>query len=413
MGILWDGATSIIIKVGDILFEDAVSEKLDSLKDRRKIKRIKKDIHLTTSSFKKRYDDSSIDTRVFSKFLNENFRVKNYYKDLFWNGESGDSEEELQFLVSEAAELLSEDRKSKGLSILNNHDLLEEYFFEIRNQLQLKRTSYLSLDNRLLASQMKENFREVIKEENKLVLVSKVEKEYEQIGIRTYIDGTEKLSEECSHFLDLSDYFSDGNIIVEDAWNSEIIAEIREFSYNKLESNIDYSLNISAVQSVAFTIGYYTHSKSNKTVFPIQNHEVWDWSSYQRDSAGEEELNYKLIENTGENLIITIDLMNIGLSESIKESYSIEKDSIFKIKPKKPDRRYVIDAEHCAKLLYEIDGKLQALGLQIKSKRWKFAIAAPNAFVFILGQHATQYGKVTLLHHNRKTFKYQDSIVLS
>ena len=103
MGILWDGATSIIIKVGDILFEDAVSEKLDSLKDRRKIKRIKKDIHLTTSSFKKRYDDSSIDTRVFSKFLNENFRVKNYYKDLFWNGESGDSEEELQFLVSEAA----------------------------------------------------------------------------------------------------------------------------------------------------------------------------------------------------------------------------------------------------------------------------------------------------------------------
>lgn len=399
---------NIGVMLVDKIFDSSIEEMFNNLKERTERKKILSQIKIAIEDFNTKFDDSELDTRSFYKFLNEDSSVKEYFGDLFWKGKSNNDEERLDSIVRKVIDVINQDRKKRGISSFSDKQLLYEYFREIEGKLDDIKRNFLGFKDKLLVTTIISGVSDLMKGYKGEQLEEKIQ--LEKIGVRTYLTGTNKMLDECNFLLDLTDYFDDKVIKNDSLWNSKILPEIKSFVDNQIECGLPLAIEISAVQSVAFALGYFAHAKSNKNLFPIQGKEIWDYSNFRQ--YNKKELNYDYIDNKGNEIVVVIDLMDIGFADNIEEYYNIDASDILRIQPDEPARRYVLDGHHCLKLVYDIDAILQGLTPKQKRMRWKFAIAAPNAFIFMLGRQATQYGKITFLHHDTSEFTYSDSIIL-
>ena len=399
---------NIGVMLVDKIFDSSIEEMFNNLKERTERKKILSQIKIAIEDFNTKFDDSELDTRSFYKFLNEDSSVKEYFGDLFWKGKLNNDEERLDSIVRKVIDVINQDRKKRGISSFSDKQLLYEYFREIEGKLDDIKRNFLGFKDKLLVTTIISGVSDLMKGYKGEQLEEKIQ--LEKIGVRTYLTGTNKMLDECNFLLDLTDYFDDKVIKNDSLWNSKILPEIKSFVDNQIECGLPLAIEISAVQSVAFALGYFAHAKSNKNLFPIQGKEIWDYSNFRQYTK--KELNYDYIDNKGNEIVVVIDLMDIGFADNIEEYYNIDASDILRIQPDEPARRYVLDGHHCLKLVYDIDAILQGLTPKQKRMRWKFAIAAPNAFIFMLGRQATQYGKITFLHHDTSEFTYSDSIIL-
>ena len=399
---------NIGVMLVDKIFDSSIEEMFNNLKERNERKKILSQIKIAIEDFNTKFDDSELDTRSFYKFLNEDSSVKEYFGDLFWKGKLNNDEERLDSIVRKVIDVINQDRKKRGISSFSDNQLLYEYFREIEGKLDEIKRNFLGFKDKLLITTIISGVSDLMKGYKGEQLEEKIQ--LEKIGVRTYLTGTNKMLDECNFLLDLTDYFDDKVIKNDSLWNSKILPEIKSFVDNQIECGLPLAIEISAVQSVAFALGYFAHAKSNKNLFPIQGKEIWDYSNFRQ--YNKKELNYDYIDNKGNEIVVVIDLMDIGFADNIEEYYNIDASDILRIQPDEPAGRYVLDGHHCLKLVYDIDAILQGLTPKQKRMRWKFAIAAPNAFIFMLGRQATQYGKITFLHHDTSEFTYSDSIIL-
>ena len=399
---------NIGVMLVDKIFDSSIEEMFNNLKERTERKKILSQIKIAIEDFNTKFDDSELDTRSFYKFLNEDSSVKEYFGDLFWKGKLNNDEERLDSIVRKVIDVINQDRKKRGISSFSDKQLLYEYFREIEGKLDDIKRNFLGFKDKLLVTTIISGVSDLMKGYKGEQLEEKIQ--LEKIGVRTYLTGTNKMLDECNFLLDLTDYFDDKVIKNDSLWNSKILPEIKSFVDNQIECGLPLAIEISAVQSVAFALGYFAHAKSNKNLFPIQGKEIWDYSNFRQ--YNKKELNYDYIDNKGNEIVVVIDLMDIGFADNIEEYYNIDASDILRIQPDEPAGRYVLDGHHCLKLVYDIDAILQGLTPKQKRMRWKFAIAAPNAFIFMLGRQATQYGKITFLHHDTSEFTYSDSIIL-
>lgn len=399
---------NIGVMLVDKIFDSSIEEMFNNLKERTERKKILSQIKIAIEDFNTKFDDSELDTRSFYKFLNEDSSVKEYFGDLFWKGKLNNDEERLDSIVRKVIDVINQDRKKRGISSFSDNQLLYEYFREIEGKLDDIKRNFLGFKDKLLVTTIISGVSDLMKGYKGEQLEEKIQ--LEKIGVRTYLTGTNKMLDECNFLLDLTDYFDDKVIKNDSLWNSKILPEIKSFVDNQIECGLPLAIEISAVQSVAFALGYFAHAKSNKNLFPIQGKEIWDYSNFRQ--YNKKELNYDYIDNKGNEIVVVIDLMDIGFADNIEEYYNIDASDILRIQPDEPAGRYVLDGHHCLKLVYDIDAILQGLTPKQKRMRWKFAIAAPNAFIFMLGRQATQYGKITFLHHDTSEFTYSDSIIL-
>ena len=399
---------NIGVMLVDKIFDSSIEEMFNNLKERTERKKILSQIKIAIEDFNTKFDDSELDTRSFYKFLNEDSSVKEYFGDLFWKGKLNNDEERLDSIVRKVIDVINQDRKKRGISSFSDNQLLYEYFREIEGKLDDIKRNFLGFKDKILVTTIISGVSDLMKGYKGEQLEEKIQ--LEKIGVRTYLTGTNKMLDECNFLLDLTDYFDDKVIKNDSLWNSKILPEIKSFVDNQIECGLPLAIEISAVQSVAFALGYFAHAKSNKNLFPIQGKEIWDYSNFRQ--YNKKELNYDYIDNKGNEIVVVIDLMDIGFADNIEEYYNIDASDILRIQPDEPARRYVLDGHHCLKLVYDIDAILQGLTPKQKRMRWKFAIAAPNAFIFMLGRQATQYGKITFLHHDTSEFTYSDSIIL-
>ena len=399
---------NIGVMLVDKIFDSSIEEMFNNLKERTERKKILSQIKIAIEDFNTKFDDSELDTRSFYKFLNEDSSVKEYFGDLFWKGKLNNDEERLDSIVRKVIDVINQDRKKRGISSFSDNQLLYEYFREIEGKLDDIKRNFLGFKDKLLVTTIISGVSDLMKGYKGEQLEEKIQ--LEKIGVRTYLTGTNKMLDECNFLLDLTDYFDDKVIKNDSLWNSKILPEIKSFVDNQIECGLPLAIEISAVQSVAFALGYFAHAKSNKNLFPIQGKEIWDYSNFRQ--YNKKELNCDYIDNKGNEIVVVIDLMDIGFADNIEEYYNIDASDILRIQPDEPAGRYVLDGHHCLKLVYDIDAILQGLTPKQKRMRWKFAIAAPNAFIFMLGRQATQYGKITFLHHDTSEFTYSDSIIL-
>lgn len=407
------------------ILEEVTGNLISSKIEKNKENKVFKDLNLTIENFNEEFSESELDSQTFAKFLNNNRKVSNYFRDYLIQGDSLQDEEMiLNEIIDEAILEINKKRVEKAISQFNNREILKDYFYRLKHHIKSQRNNNLELKDRMLVMKIRENIDqdmtkklcelrdelyEMINKENQQ---KSLDKDFVKIGVRTYLSGTEKMLEKCNEFLDLSDYFTnDGKSIKEESfWNNEIKEKIEDFANNSIESAVETVVMIEAAQTIAFTLGYYANSKSNKMLYPMQSGIPWVYSTENR--IGENELTIDVEEREGEELLVLIDLMDLGLEDSIEDSYPLNNLDVVKIKPTIPDRRYVLSGDHCMKLVHEVDNFLQRLPVRLKKKNWKFAFTSPNSFIFLLGRHAQQYGKIQLLHFEKNEFKYTDSISL-
>lgn len=238
-----------------------------------------------------------------------------------------------------------------------------------------------------------------------------------KLGIKSYTLGAENLHNQVDKLLDLSHYFLEKRLCDSGIWNEKVKSEIEKFVNEEIESTKEYSVFLEAHQSVAFTLGYFTHQKTGKKLYPIQKGlltEIWKYSS---ECMISEENELEIHSSNTENcdfIIVNIDLMNRGLKKDIRE-YVLEEYSSFQVGivdvfPIEPSQRFVIDGNHCMKLAIETSTLLSNLPLRVKRKKWLFAFTAPNTYVLFLGQNSTQFGKIQLLEFDRDELTYKESI---
>ena len=232
---------------------------------------------------------------------------------------------------------------------------------------------------------------------------------YLKIGVASFSDGKARFLNEVSDFLDLSLYFSSSRFCECSTWNGEIKGEIRKFASERIIPGVNYCVYLEAHQSVAFTLGYYAHQKTKKTLYPIQNNfnsEIWEYSE-GNIHFDEDEL--ELIENIsdeGEFVVINVDLMDGDLKNDVKDylkdNFPNKKIDTIDIYPLNPNARFVRDGNHCMKLAIETSKLLQQLPRKIRRKQWRLIFKAPNSFLLFLGQHATQFGEIQLMEYNSR-----------
>jgi hypothetical protein len=376
------------------------------------------------TDFNEEFSDSALDSGVFSKFINTNEKVKLYFKDYFLKGDHlKDEPQILDEIIETALYEINKQRREQEISLLEDRTILVNYFERLKCNLRNQRLNILGFENRMLAMLIRDNANidnKAMFEEFQEQILKKIEALHHQnsahvnllkVGVRSYLPGTEKRFKESKVFLDLCEFFIDGKKIKDESlWNEKIKPEIQRFADTQIESDVESSVSIDAVQSIAFTLGYYAHDKSNKILHPIQNGVTWICSKEKR--IGDRELEFNFEDRGGDAVLILIDLMNRELGSSIEESYHLDNLDILKIQPTIPDRRYVLGGNHCLKLVYEVDTILQNLPVKIKRKKWKFAFTAPNSFIFLLGRQGTQYGEIGLLHFDSSEYEYRDSISL-
>lgn len=186
----------------------------------------------------------------------------------------------------------------------------------------------------------------------------------------------------------------------------------------QVEPTIEHSIHLEAHQSIAFTLGYYAHQKTQKYLYPIQkgfNAEIWEYS--EGNMHFEKELDcHRAFVTDSEFVIINIDLMDRHLNDDIRvyaeEEFPDKKVDVVDIYPKVPEQRYVKDGNHCMKLAMETSEILQSLPIAIKRKQWRLVFTAPNSFLVFLGQYSTQFGEIQLMEYDSKNFTYKKSILL-
>lgn len=238
------------------------------------------------------------------------------------------------------------------------------------------------------------------------------------IGIRSFTDSNEKLQDNVNRFLDLSSYFLESRFCEYQVWNNQIKPEIQKFVLEQIEPTIEHSVHLEAHQSIAFTLGYFAHQKTQKYLYPIQkgfNSEIWEYS--EGNIHFEKELNCKRdVGVDSEFVIINIDLMNRNLNNDIRdyleEEFPDTKVDVIDILPEVPEQRYVKDGNHCMKLAVETSEILQSLPIAMKRKQWRLVFTAPNSFLVFLGQYSTQFGKIQLMEYDSENFTYKKSILL-
>lgn len=244
------------------------------------------------------------------------------------------------------------------------------------------------------------------------------EKNFRRIGIRSFTERNGEIQKKIDGFLDLSSYFQESRFCENEVWNNQIKSEIQKFVFEQIEPAVEHSVYLEAHQTIAFTLGYFAHQKTERYLYPIQkgfDSEIWDYSEDNIDF--EKELVYeKQIEPDSEFVMINIDLMNRNLREDVrsylKEEFPDKKVDIIDVYPKISEQRYVRDGNHCMKLALETSEFLEKLSVALKRKQWKLVFTVPNSFLVFLGQYSTQFGEIQLMEYDSKKFTYRESILL-
>jgi hypothetical protein len=228
------------------------------------------------------------------------------------------------------------------------------------------------------------------------------------LGIRSFTRWAENMENETHHMLNLVPYF-DGRIVHSpDYWAKKIYPELDKFFLGALKERLLHTLHLDCHASVAFGAGYVVGQKSGFAIAPIQKtvsgQNIWKITSSPSSLSNMWSVGDCKIGDEGKD---------IGLSISI--THSIAKYVQEYIKHSLPNICRIIDFH----LLSGIGGKAiengeQAYCLAQQVVQWlkenrtsqekqmtlHVFSAAPNGFMFFLGQQAKTVGILQLYEHN-------------
>lgn len=227
------------------------------------------------------------------------------------------------------------------------------------------------------------------------------------LGIKSFSRGTEYMENETDCHLSLIDMFSGRDLKNEYNWNTDIYENVVEFLTKNTSSKEAYQIYLDTHLSIAFSVGRTFDSKSGVNIYPIQKvfgkgTLLWDVNYAPKKKYSTLEITHLQMEENQTNsaliLNITHDIYD-DVINYIKEN-NISIGRIINCTQETGCTNFSIeDGTHALNLADSVYRAVaQRTTVERRATLHVFA-AAPNGFMFFLGQLSRGMGKCVLYEY--------------
>ena len=222
--------------------------------------------------------------------------------------------------------------------------------------------------------------------------------------------------------LSLVDKFDGRNLKSGYDWNNDIYPLLRDFLISNTKNEHAYQVFLDAHASLAFAAGYVLDSKSGINVFPIQKTamngtKLWDVKLSSKKSYSNWSISHEEFEK---NQFDTALILNVtrpiykDVLEYIKEN-NLSIGRIINCTPNEGGATNfsIENGNHAATLANSIYSAIAQRSNAERRATLHIFAAAPNAFMFFLGQISRGFGKCVLYEYDfeqRDACSYAESI---
>lgn len=229
-----------------------------------------------------------------------------------------------------------------------------------------------------------------------------------KIGIRSFMRFAEHMEDETEEMLDLVSSF-DGRFVRQlEQWSQVIYPQVRSFLSKYARTAKPYHLLLDTHSSVAFSAGYCLEIKSGANVVPVQRvrnrREIWlplpeiaatsytGWTEIDSPMASKE-------HDVAVAISITHDVFSDVQDYVSKELPQVGRIIHCLIEPR-PGNSSVRDGTHAAQLAQALAVLFKQRSRDERSGTLHIFAAAPNGFMFFLGQLARGFGACVLYEYD-------------
>lgn len=236
---------------------------------------------------------------------------------------------------------------------------------------------------------------------------------YSFSGEGTYGDAA--LRDACDEVLDVSQYFEGGRKIRKpELWSSDVLPELEAFLSDHLGAGRRLSIHMAAHQAIAFSTGWYLEHKSGLDVGVYQRTSRYGetpsetlWHPAQ-GSVPEGKLWQDLddvpISDAGTDVAVAISMSNVRpIAEEVEEYLKRSDRPVSRLIRATiaggAERSAVQGGAHAYRLAHALASRLIARAPRERNGKLHIFGAAPNAFLFYLGQFRHSLGPVVLYEY--------------
>lgn len=242
-----------------------------------------------------------------------------------------------------------------------------------------------------------------------------------QIGIRSFLRRAEHMEDETVEMLDLVPHFEGRYIRDTSLWRDAIFSQVRGFLAKYEATTRRHHLLLDAHASIAFAAGYCLEVKSSANVMPVQKFQnrtqVWDPRQTANSSSYTGWINNDYATGSGGSDVA----IAISITHKVLDDVTVyvarhlpHVGRIIECYPEpEPSSTAIIDAGHAYWLAQKLAAILKLRAASERSATVHLFAAAPNAFMFFLGQMARSFGACVCYEFDFDTSKpgaYQPSI---
>lgn len=232
---------------------------------------------------------------------------------------------------------------------------------------------------------------------------------FKTIGIVSFERGTEYLSGATGTILSLNEKFNHRILKPEYDWDRDIYPEIDTFLKNNTDVNYNYQLLIESHLSIAFAAGRILDPKSRISAFPSNpapSHklELWNIEDSCDDSFTSFDVRDERIDPNEFDTCLIISICH-DIKDNVKEYISniglkIGRMITLTIGGQGPCSNAILNGTHAHYLANKVCDALVKRTTPEKRGKLHIFAAAPNGFMFFLGQQSRGFGKCILYEYD-------------
>ncbi|MBU3875028.1 SAVED domain-containing protein [Faecalicatena sp. AGMB00832] len=238
------------------------------------------------------------------------------------------------------------------------------------------------------------------------------------IGIKSF-PCKEINSEDKVLYLPLEDKFKDRKIKEEYDWNDDIYEKLKGFLLENTSNKYAYQIFLDTHTSLAFAAGRVLNSKSGINVFPIQKSTnggtiLWDLKLLSKRNYANWNISHEEFHENQYDTALFLNVTRYVYDDALKfiKENDLPIGRIINCIPSEAGATNfaIEDGMHAAILANSIYNAIGKRSTVERRATLHIFAAAPNGFMFFLGQNSTGFGKCILYEYD---FEQRDSCTYS
>jgi hypothetical protein len=228
-----------------------------------------------------------------------------------------------------------------------------------------------------------------------------------RLGIRSFMRWAENMENETHRMINLVPYFDGRTVRSTNLWMDNIYSELDNFVQGSLKERVFYTLRLDCHLSIAFGAGYFIGTKSGFTVAPIQKsfsgQAIWKVGDSQPTTPDLWIFSDNKINEAGD-IVLAISITH-DIADDVQDYVARCLPGVSRIIVCQPKSgvggNAIPNGEHAYCLINQLVGWIkQNRSVRERQVTLHVFSAAPNGFMFFLGQQAKALGTIQLYEHN-------------